>query len=257
MASSRSPKPRHTWSRPPHRSPVGRNGESKCPQNYGQCRSGPEAEIQLIDLSAPRDETKYFTALQLSTILGPSARHCGELVKLGTKFNRPPLDFRDSTSFFVALPSGKVNTNSPAANFHSYFFAATLPNNRKVFHLLNDPKLYCRYYIPTRFLRDSALDTFRRMTSVEQETLCRQFSAHPQLCGAFYEVLGMKNIVVDGLQCCFPLYQTTLNVNFSIPTRTSLLVSDDDTSVPEEELVHHDRLWIPTANFPTCGCRRH
>ncbi|KAJ7109906.1 hypothetical protein C8R44DRAFT_743248 [Mycena epipterygia] len=208
-------------------------------------------ELRKIDIIYPRDTAKYYTAVQLAAFLGPSPRKCADLIEIGTPFDYTPLDFSDGSRLYNALTSGEVLELSQGLNFHLYFFAATIRDCGVRKHGSN-PANYCRYYIPTRFLRQAALQTFQDMSIVEQQNLCHRFSAHPQLCGAFYEVLGVKCLMVDGLRCTFlragPNGEEEDVRN--LPPGLKILESDDDGPVDPSNF-NVDRLWIPPPNFPS------
>ncbi|KAJ7446741.1 hypothetical protein FB451DRAFT_1188591 [Mycena latifolia] len=211
-------------------------------------------ELQQIDALYPRDTDKYYTALQLAAFLGPSPRKCAVLVKIGSSFDDyTPLDFTDGSALYNALANGEAPELSQGLNFHLFFFAGTIRGCGVRKHTSN-PAHFCRYYIPTRFLRQAALETFRKMSIAEQQNICHKFSAHPQLCGAFYEVLGLKVLVVDGLLCKFPRRRdeaagNSEDTHFQ-PAGLQILESDDDQIVHSSQF-NVDRLWIPPPNFPS------
>ncbi|KAJ7190952.1 hypothetical protein GGX14DRAFT_603167 [Mycena pura] len=204
------------------------------------------AELEKIDQLFPRDTRKYYSVVQLSAILGPSPCKCSEKIKLGHNFaDYTPLDFEDSTALYRALTNGDVSQLTQGTHFQTYFFAGTI-RDCGVRDYMSDPANYCRYYIPTRFLREAALRTFRKMSLEEQQTICSQFSAHPKLCGAFYEVLGLKVLVSDGLLCRFPKDKR----EHVLPAGLRILASDNDDVVDVSNF-GSDCLWVPPSDFPS------
>ncbi|KAJ7190951.1 hypothetical protein GGX14DRAFT_482303 [Mycena pura] len=203
------------------------------------------AELEKIDQLHPRDTNKYYSVVQLSAILGPSPRKCSEKIKLGHNFaDYTPLDFKDSTALYRALTSGDVSQLTQGTHFQTYFFAGTI-RDCGVQDYISDPANYCCFYIPTRFLREAALRTFRKMSLEEQQTICSQFSAHPKLCGAFYEVAGLKVLVSDGLSCRFPQDER----EHVLPAGLRILASDNDDVVDASNF-GSDCLWVPPSDFP-------
>ncbi|KAJ7221687.1 hypothetical protein GGX14DRAFT_430674 [Mycena pura] len=198
------------------------------------------AELQQLDDLNPRDTTKYYTCLQLADFLGPTPRACSDEVKIGTDLSDDftPLNFTNAYA-----------NSSQGLHFHDFFFAGVV-EGCGVKRASSDPKTYCHYYIPTRLLRQVALKTFRQMSIEEQQRLCHTFSAHPQLCGAFYEVLGPKVVVADGLVCRFPRRDGSAVAEHFLPAELHILESDDDAIVDPSHFTT-DRLWIPPPNFPS------
>jgi hypothetical protein len=180
--------------------------------------------------------------VQISAFLGPSPRICSLKFKLGSHFDDytyTPLHFSQGSALHSAFMSGFVP--------EFFFFAGTLRNCGVQTHTTN-PAEFCRYYIPTRFLRQAALQAFCEQSYKEQIALCHQFSGHPQLCAALYEVLGLQIVATAGLKCLFPVGQN--EESRFLPAGLRILESADDATVEASEL-GVDRLWIPPPKFPT------
>ncbi|KAJ7703204.1 hypothetical protein B0H17DRAFT_1175956 [Mycena rosella] len=179
---------------------------------------------------------------QLAAFLGPSPRKCSADIETENKFEaHTPLDFTDGSALYNAPTSGEVPETAQGLNFHLYFFAATIwdcgprpadSNPRDLLSILHPhtlPAPVRAAYVP-------------------------QYDSHPQLCGAFYEVLGLQFVQMDGLLCRFP---DRLDADGNdertsfMPGGFRILQSDDDEPVDPSEYADDVRLWIPPANFPS------
>ncbi|KAJ6591478.1 hypothetical protein DFH09DRAFT_176190 [Mycena vulgaris] len=208
------------------------------------------AELQQIDNLYPRDTSKYYTALQLAAFLGPSPRKCIVQTEIGSDFrDYRPLDFTDGSTLYKALTSGEAPKLSQGLDFHLFFFAGTIRGCGVRKHTSN-PAHYRRYYTPTRFLRQAALAMFRDKSIEEQQNVCRQFSAHPRLCGAFYEVLGLKVLLVDDLLISATWRKRGPTFSASRAPNPRVRRRRDGRSFQLPRRPPLD----PATKFPKCGC---